>query len=117
MQLLAKAGYKGSGGLGPLESGITSPIPAWHNQGRMGIGSATNQQPTNSTHRASTAGDLSVKEVAHGSEKGSNSSRGASQQEQPRQQQPRKRSKPPHKDWGSVRVDEDLQVSCAALTL
>ena len=117
MQLLAKAGYKGSGGLGPLESGITSPIPAWHNQGRMGIGSATTQQPTSSTHPSSRAGNLSVKEVTDGSGKGASSKRGASQQEEQQHQQPRKRSKPPHKDWGSVRVDEDLQVFCAATTV
>ena len=108
LQLLAKAGYKGSGGLGPLESGITSPIPAWHNQGRMGIGSVPNQQPAASSRSASRAGKLSMNEVSHGSADGSKSSRADSQPQQ--QQQPRKRTKPPHKDWGSVLVEEDLQV-------
>lgn len=30
-QLVPKAGFKGSGGLGRPESGISSPIPAWQN--------------------------------------------------------------------------------------
>ena len=113
LQLLAKAGYKGSGGLGPQESGITSPIPAWHNQGRLGIGSGSTQQPATSSHRASRAGNLSVREVSRGLGEGSDASRAVSQQQQ--QQQPRKRSKPPQKDWASVRVEENLQVFDAVL--
>ena len=50
-QLLAKSGWKG-GGLGRAEQGITSPLPAWHNQGRMGIGSGAQKDPA-----ASSAGD------------------------------------------------------------
>ena len=115
LQLLAKAGYKGTGGLGPQESGITSPIPAWHNQGRLGIGSGPTQQPASSSHTASRAGNLSVKEISHGSGEGPDASRAASQQQQ--QQQHKKRSKPPHKDWGSVTVEENLQVFIDAALL
>ena len=110
MQLLAKAGYKGSGGLGPLESGITSPLPAWHNQGRMGIGSAPSQQPASNSHSSTRAGHLSMGEVSHGSGEGSSSGKAKSHDQ--RQQQTQKRSKPPHTEWASVRVEEDLQVLC-----
>ena len=105
-QLLAKAGYKGSGGLGPSESGITSPIPAWHNQGRMGIGSVPNEADASSSQLASRTGQLSVREVQHGSQDSAKADQ---------HRQTRKRSKPPKKDWASVRVEEDVQVFHAAL--
>lgn len=43
-QLLAKAGWTG-GGLGAQEQGITTPLPAWHQKGRRGIGAASGQPP------------------------------------------------------------------------
>ena len=103
-QLLTKAGYKGSGGLGADESGITSPIPAWHNQGRMGIGSAPNQSRAKS-QLAPTAGRLSMKEVRHGPQDSSETgrSRGASTQ------QPGKRSSVPGENWkDKLREEEPL---------
>lgn len=105
-QLLAKAGYKGSGGLGPSESGITSPVPAWHNQGRMGIGSVPNQAAAGCGQLASRTGQLSAREVQHGSQDSAKADQ---------HRQTRKRSKPPNKDWASVRVEEDVQVFYAAL--
>jgi hypothetical protein len=105
-QLLAKAGYKGSGGLGPSESGITSPIPAWHNQGRIGIGSVPNQAAAGGGQLASRTGQLSAREVLHGSQDSAKADQ---------HRQTRKRSKPPNKDWASVRVEEDVQVFYAAL--
>ncbi|KAK9918590.1 hypothetical protein WJX75_005185 [Coccomyxa subellipsoidea] len=42
--LLAKAGWTG-GGLGAQEQGITTPLPAWHQKGRRGIGAASGQPP------------------------------------------------------------------------
>ena len=104
-QLLTKAGYKGSGGLGADESGITSPIPAWHNHGRMGIGSAPNQSRAKS-QLAPTAGRLSMKEVRHGPQESSEagSSRGASMQ------QPRKRSNVPGENWKDKVREEEPQV-------
>ena len=105
MQLLAKAGYKGSGGLGADESGITSPIPAWHNQGRMGIGSAPNQSRAKS-QLAPTAGRLSMKEVRHGPQESNEvgSSREASTQ------QPRKRGNVPGENWKDKLREEEPQV-------
>ena len=104
-QLLTKAGYKGSGGLGADESGITSPIPAWHNHGRMGIGSAPNQSRAKS-QLAPTAGRLSMKEVRHGPQESSEagSSRGASTQ------QPRKQSSTPSENWKDNIGEEESQV-------
>lgn len=104
-QLLAKAGYKGSGGLGPDESGITSPIPAWHNQGRMGIGSAPNQSRAKS-QLAPTAGRLSMKEVRHGPQESVEvgSSRETSTQ------QPRKRSSMPGENWKDRLREEEPPV-------
>ena len=102
---MAKAGYKGSGGLGADESGITSPIPAWHNQGRMGIGSAPNQTRTRS-QLAPTAGRLSMNEVQHGPQVGNeaSSSRGALSQ------QPQKRSSVPGEHWKEEISEEQPQV-------
>ena len=104
-QLLAKAGYKGSGGLGADESGITSPIPAWRNQGRMGIGSAPNQARIKS-QLAPTPGRLSMKEVQHGPQvsKEASSSRGAATQ------QPWTRSSAPGKNWKEEMREEQPQV-------
>lgn len=99
LQLLAKAGYKGSGGLGAAEQGITTPLPAWHNQGRMGIGSAPSQSAAQSATVASKAGNLSASEVKHGS-----------QQSQEAMQQGRTRSKAPGKAWERVSTEADKQV-------
>ena len=75
----------------------------------MGIGTAPNQKQASSRHSKAKAGNLSMKEVEHRQQEGSNSTLIESQQQQ--QQPPsRKRSNPPHKDWASVRVEEDLQV-------
>ncbi len=105
-QLLAKAGYKGSGGLGPSESGITSPVPAWHNQGRTGIGSVPNQATASGGQMASRTGQLSTREVQHGSQDSTKLDQ---------LWQTRKRNKAPNKDWATVRVEEDVQVTYAAL--
>jgi len=76
----------------------------------MGIGSAPNQKQASSRHSTAKAGNLSMKEVEHRQQEGSNSSLIESQQQQQQQPPSRKRSKPKHKDWASVPVEEDLQV-------
>lgn len=38
LQLLCKAGYRGAGGLGAQEQGVTSPLKAWRQAGKQGIG-------------------------------------------------------------------------------
>ena len=40
MQLLRKAGYKGTGGLGAHEQGAAQPLQAWKQSGKEGIGAA-----------------------------------------------------------------------------
>jgi hypothetical protein len=59
MQMLAKAGWRG-GGLGAEEQGITSPLPAWHNAGRRGIGAAPKSQPASKAGVCSTHSILPV---------------------------------------------------------
>ena len=42
MQMLQKAGWQAGEGLGAKQQGITTPLPAWHQAGREGLGA---QQP------------------------------------------------------------------------
>lgn len=50
-QLLQLAGWREGRGLGAAEQGIASPLPAWHNRGRRGIG-APSQAPASSSEGA-----------------------------------------------------------------
>jgi len=40
LQLLKKTGWRGCGGLGAREQGISMPLAAWNQHGRQGIGAA-----------------------------------------------------------------------------
>ena len=59
--MLARAGWRG-GGLGAEEQGITSPLPAWHNQGRRGIGAA----PSKQQQQAGPAGKAGALRISYG---------------------------------------------------
>ena len=55
MQLLRLAGWREGRGLGAAEQGIASPLPAWHNRGRSGIG-APSCAPADPAAASSAAG-------------------------------------------------------------
>ncbi|BDA47025.1 hypothetical protein COCOBI_09-4800 [Coccomyxa sp. Obi] len=120
-ELLAKAGWTG-GGLGAQEQGITTPLPAWHQKGRRGIGSAQGKPPDLASAKAAAS-----RTAAHGAQwkgEGQNTpaqslgvgdiqlagAQGTKQGQASSQQQRPQLAKAPKREWETVAVLEDTEV-------
>ena len=104
LQLLRKAGWKGQGGLGISEQGISQPLEAWKQGGRQGIGMHNGQAKNNAKNEpASTDTAIPITQAQTTVRKGSVEN--SSVQSKSKRV---KRVRAPKREWQTVAVEEPL---------
>ena len=104
LQLLRKAGWKGQGGLGISEQGISQPLEAWKQGGRQGIGmhhgqdknSAKNEPANTDTAHPTTQAQTTVRNGSVENSSVQSKSKRA------------KKVRAPKREWQTVAVEEPL---------
>ena len=113
LQLLRLAGWREGRGLGAAEQGIASPLPAWHNRGRSGIG-APRCAPAD-TPAAGSAARVAAKPWEGGQQRGQVREGPAAAAEGGAGDGggPRRPRRAPKRGWDTVAVEEALPAKVA----
>lgn len=101
MQLLRNAGYKGTGGLGAREQGVTAPLEAWKQSGKQGIGSSVSRSPNPHAHSPRSKASLNPKSSVPSILDETGNTAGNSNESASTRAKLKRR-------WPSVTVDEDM---------
>lgn len=104
LQLLRKAGWRGAGGLGAQEQGIASPIAAWQQLGRSGIGLSSLQK---TQRRADLEEQTPPGEAQQGQQPGKQPATPA--EEQQCNKGKARRTRAPKREWETVKVEEAVE--------
>ena len=110
MQLLQLAGWREGRGLGAAEQGIASPLPAWHNRGRSGIG-APSCAPADA--RAASSAARAAAEPSQGQQQCGQGQEGAAAAAEGATRGPGRPRRAPKRGWETVAVEEALPAKVA----
>lgn len=110
VQLLRLAGWREGRGLGAAEQGIASPLPAWHNRGRSGIGAP---QCAPADARAPSSAARAAVEPSQGQQQRGPGQEGAAAAVKGAVRGPGRPRRAPKRGWETVAVEEALPIKVA----